>query len=525
MFNSQIHRYIYIFATVLILVAFPFSPFLLSLGQFILAGNWLLESEFKRKWQKFKENKGIFLFISFYLIHVIWLFNTKNFEYAFHDLKIKLPIFSLPLIYGTSVPLKKSELKLVLHLFIASAILATLWSIVIYFGLTSIQASDNRKLSPFISHIRFSLLLVLTVYIIVSFLIYNKPLKYFHSYYYLGLLAWLIFFLLFFSALTGAFILLFITPFALIFWLRSKENRKYSVWTLSALVSIMVLFSIYTTLAYTRYSNREIIDLNKLETHTVNGNKYFHYPENIDYENSQRVWIYVCEKELRDEWNKKSEIEYYGKDKKGQFIRTTLVRYLTSLGYRKDSVGISNLTTEDIRLIESGITNYINKNKLSLYPRIYQLFWEIDSYKRYGNPSGHSFTQRIEYVKNACRVIQRHFWLGTGTGDVNDEIKLQYKLDHSILAAKWQLRAHNQYITLFLSFGLVGFTLIVVIFILLLRNIRNNIDFISFVLFLIVFLSMLNEDTLETQAGANFFAFFFSLLIFARKIPKQSNET
>jgi O-antigen ligase len=194
------------------------------------------------------------------------------------------------------------------------------------------------------------------------------------------------------------------------------------------------------------------------------------------------------------------------------------MRYLTSLGCKKDSAGFSELTPEDIRMIEDGYTNYIYKTRLSLYPRLYQLYWEIESYIRHGNPSGHSLTQRFEYLKNASHVIKRHFWLGTGTGDVEDEIQLQYKLDKSELEAKWQLKAHNQLVTFFLTFGLIGFIVIAFSVFRAIQLEKNNIDFIALTFMLIVLFSMVNEDTFETQAGASFFAFFFALLIFGRKL-------
>jgi hypothetical protein len=231
------------------------------------------------------------------------------------------------------------------------------------------------------------------------------------------------------------------------------------------------------------------------------------------------VWLYICRKELKQEWKKRSTLDYEGMDKKGQPIKGTLIRYLTSCGYRKDSVGVSKLNAEDIKMIEKGFTNRIYKKKLSLYPRLYELFWEVESYIRYGNPSGHSFTQRIEYIKNAIGVIKRHFWLGTGIGDVNDEIKWQYKHDNSVLDQKWQLRAHNQFVTFFLTFGLIGFLMLISTFVITLITEKSNIDFITYTFLLIVMLSMLNEDTLETQAGLNFFALFFSIFIFSKKLP------
>lgn len=521
MFSKEFHRYVFLAGTVLIAVAFPFSPFLLSLGIFIIAGNWIFEFNYKSKLKLLKERPGIILFMAIYLIHVIWLLNSKNFDYALHDLKIKLPLLILPLIYGTTNPLNRSEIKLLLHFFLASMLIATFLSIAILMELTPIVPIDNRSLSPFISHIRLALLMVFSAYILISFLICNRPLQYLPASAYLVFLVWLLFYILFFSAMTGLVIALVTAPVALIYWLNSKENPRYRQWAVSVILSLTILSLLYMGAAYLRFSHRETVVEEKLDKFTVNGNPYDHYTDNIDYENSQRVWLYVCDKELRSEWNKRSNYSYDGKDSKGQSIRPTLIRYMTSLSLRKDSADFSKLTNDDIKLIEEGFTNHIYKNKLALYPRVYQLYWEIENYLNYGNPSGHSFTQRIEYVKNAFRVIKRQFWFGTGTGDVNDEIKSQYKQDNSVIDEKWQFRTHNQFITTFLTLGFFGSVVLVVFFYLIFKWEVKNIDFIALSFLTISFLSMLNEDTLETQAGVSFFAFFFSVLIFGRKISSQ----
>ena len=41
-------------------------------------------------------------------------------------------------------------------------------------------------------------------------------------------------------------------------------------------------------------------------------------------------------------------------------------------------------------------------------------------------------------------------------------------------------------------------------------------DYWFMMFFFIAFLSMLNEDTLETHAGVTFFSYFYSLFLFAR---------
>lgn len=524
MFSKKIHRFFFLLGTIVVAVSIPFSPFLLSLGQFILAGNWLAEFDFKRKIQVFKKRDSIIFFISIFLVHLIWLLNTSNLQYALHDLKIKLPLFILPIIFGTTKALTRAEFKIILHFFLASIFVSTVYSFFIFLGITPVHATDNRNLSPFISHIRYALVITLSIYILISFLICNKYFKYIPSIYYIAILIWLVLFVLFLGAYTGSVVLCVIAPFALFFWLKNIKERKKKKLGISLIISILILIFGYFTLSVIRYTNRNEINVDSLDVYTANGNKYNHFPNMKDYENHDLVWMYICEKELGKEWNKLSEYKFEGVDKKGQPIKGTIFRYLTSKGFRKDSVGISHLTKKDIDMIQNGYSNYLFQNKLALYPRLYQIFWEIENYHRYGNPSGHSLTQRIEYVKNACRVIKRHFWFGAGTGDVDDEIKLQYKYDKSVLDEKWQLRAHNQFVTFFLTFGLTGFVLLLIVMFLTLKKEIDNVDFITLSFLLIAFFSMFNEDTFETQAGVTFIAFFFSLFIFARSKSDIVND-
>jgi hypothetical protein len=80
-------------------------------------------------------------------------------------------------------------------------------------------------------------------------------------------------------------------------------------------------------------------------------------------------------------------------------------------------------------------------------------------------------------------------------------------------ANRW--RSHNQYLSIFIAFGVFGFlwfifTLLYPAFI---TKKYNNYYFAVF--WLIAVLSMLAEDTLETQDGVTFFAFFNAFLLFS----------
>jgi hypothetical protein len=523
MFKAEIHHQVFLIGTILLITALPLSPFLVSVGQILLMANWFLQPGLLQRLKLIYTRRSILFVISIYLIHLLWFLNTNNVVYGLHDLKIKLPLLVLPIIYGTSDPINKKELRTIFHFYIVGIFIATVISFAVYFNLTRFKVMDIRDVSPIISHIRLSLLIVLAFYVILHYLLFSVEKTLWPKKIYIFLLVWMMVILLILGATTGIVVFLCLIPFSVYYWFKNEQIRSNKLGILIILALVLCASLIYIAIAYNRFAKRDNIDTARLSLYTANGNKYYNDLKRNEYENQYPIWIQVCEKELEKEWNLRSKIKYVENDMKRQHLKTTLIRYLTSLGYAKDSVGISKLTQKDIEMVENGYTNYLFKNKWSVYPRIYELFWEIEQFSKGGNPGGHSLTQRIEYVQNALHVIKRNFWFGVGTGDVADEIGKQYVMDKSQLNPEWRNRAHNQLITLLLTFGCIGFCLIIVAMIITLIKERKNIDFIFLSFFLIFLISTLNEDTIETQIGATFYAFFFSLLLLGRKLNESSH--
>ena len=218
---------------------------------------------------------------------------------------------------------------------------------------------------------------------------------------------------------------------------------------------------------------------------------------------------------MKEAWNSVSGMDYSGHDKRGQELRYTLIRYLTSLGLRKDADGVSQLKNDDIDLIESGYANHIYKHRNRFQVRMYELIWEIDVYRKGGNPSGHSVTQRIEYLRTGFSILMDHPLLGVGTGDVPAAFEKKYIENKTSLDPEWRLRAHNQWLTFAISFGLLGLLLLIVAFVYPGLVQRKFGQYLFLLFFMVSFLSMFNEDTLETQAGVAFFAFFYTFLLFS----------
>jgi O-antigen ligase len=144
--------------------------------------------------------------------------------------------------------------------------------------------------------------------------------------------------------------------------------------------------------------------------------------------------------------------------------------------------------------------------------RIKNLGWEYRQYFYNDYVSGQSFTQRLAYWSTGLTIFKQNWLVGVGTGDVDIAFKQQYANDKSKLEEKWRLRTHNQYITLGIAFGVSGVVLLltVLFYPVLFHYKKPGFVFSSFLL--IAAISMLSEDTLETQAGITFFVFLYCLL-------------
>jgi len=514
------HRNVYLFGLFLLAASLPVSIYTTSIAEIILLGNWILEDNFKNRLRSIARNKPLLLIISLYFLHIVGLLYTSDFNYAIHDLKIKLPILVLPLVFSTSKPVEKKLIKYILIVFSLSVIASSLISAAIFFGLINYEYYDYRDISIFISHIRLSLMVNLAIFILAWFsldspksLRFNKRRAIFAG----VAVMWLIFFLVILKAITG--IVIFIILSLVITWVLAGRINDVAPRFIVRVFLITVPLIIVSFLASSveKFYTFDDVDFSKLDKYTAQGNVYRHDTLSRSVENGHYVWIYLSEKELEEQWNKRSEIKYSEKDYKGQYIKYTLIRYLTSLGLRKDSTGVSNLTEKDIYAIENGTANHIFTERYSLYPRIYEIIWEVYAYRRGGDPSGHSVTQRIAYLKGAKKIISENLLIGVGTGDIQQDFNKYYNEVNSPLDKDSRRRAHNQFVTFLLTFGIIGFIISMLAFILpviLSGAYKHNI----FVVFLIIaFFSMLNEDTLETQTGVSFIMFFYALFIFTNK--------
>ncbi len=497
-------------------VAIPLSEFLMSVSQLILAANWFFEGNFKNKFSLLKTRKSILFFVSIIAIHLIWLINTTDFTYAFHDIRVKGPILILPVIIGTSGILTIKQTKILILFFVAAVIGGSLVSLSILLGILSYPIDSFRDISIYISHIRFSLMIVFAIFVLYYFIFKNfGKLVFWEKIIYAVLIIWLIVFLYLLQSLSGIFIFIIIT-IVLLFSGALKFKKIYLKFITTAMLLVVIAASIF----YIYNSVKQFYEIEEITEQTIDkktkqDNLYVHDFKSKLVENGTYTNLYICEKEMIKTWNKISDYKYWEKDKKGQKTKYTLIRYLTSKGLRKDAEGVKSLSKWDIENIENGIANYIFTNKYSISAIIYKLIWEVDVYFKTGNPNNHSVAQRLEYLKAAKGIIKDNFWFGIGTGDIKIEFKNQYEKMLTKLDENNQRRAHNQYVTLLLTFGVFGFIYLMIALFAPYFMHKEKHHLLFFVLMSIIIFSMVNEDTLETQPGITFFAFFYSVFLYA----------
>ncbi len=507
-------NYLQFIGFAIVIAALPLSNFFMSFGSFWLVGAWLLQvitdivrkESLSARFKRFASNKSALLLTGLYLLPLIGLLWTSDFNYAFWDLRMKLPILFMPLILFTINPMSARAFRALLGIFIASLVFAVFWCLLIYWQINPGPYSDVRDISVFISHIRFSLLLVLGL-CIVYYEAWNrsggKVLCFL-------LTVCFVYFLTVIGSITGFIVLSAVAAW----WLLMQVFKAKGIWRIVSLSLLLLVPAITVFWFYKKvdsYFTVEPIDWNKLETHSTRGEAYHHNGHYPLVEQGHYVYTYIAPTELREAWFERSGISLDSTDARGQTIEGTLIRYLASKGLRKDFDGVYQLTNNDIKAIVDGHVDYDEINMNALEMRMDDILFEYSSYRIDGNPSGHSVFQRFEFWKAAWGIIKEQPVIGVGTGDVKSAYTVQYDQMNSKLDMNHRLRGHNQYLTMWVTYGVLGFLFfIVVIFYPLFDGARKDKLFTAFTI--IAALSFLTEDTLETQAGVMFFVFFFLFL-------------
>ena len=545
-YKREFHSTAYFIALILMAMSLPLSKFAMSVMQFTLLGLWLWAGfSFEKAFDFFKKinffkglinflnyviilgynnivdkfriffkNKPALVLTSLFFLHVIGLIYTTDFSYAFKDLRTKLPLFAFPVILSTMEPLNKKRFNWVMLMFVGAVLIGTFISTHV---LLEQEFTDIRKISILISPIRFSLNISIAIFTLIYF-IYKKEYFNITTKIIFGIIAaWLIVFQFILESGIGIVILLTISFVLFIYLVFNLKKLYLKIGIISLLVIIPILLYTYINDIVKDYNKVPDIDFSKLDKFTALGNYYVHDTVFLGIEDGKYIGLYMSKKELKASWNKRSSYDYNGKDQNVQEIKYTIIRFLTSKDYRKDAEGVNKLTDKEVKAIERGIANINYLESPNLKTRVSKILMGYHNFKYTYDPNGNSVMQRIEYWKASINIIKQHFLFGVGTGDMRDIFNEQYEKMNSILKLENRLRSHNQFMSIFIAFGLLGFMWF--IFTLLYPPIKTRkfLNYFYVIFFITIILSMFTEDTIESQAGATFFAFFNSFLIFCQK--------
>lgn len=542
----------YFVTLVLLAISLPFSKFTLSLFQLVLVLLWLgsgfsqkvvhrffrkaswvkaiwltityflsyLSSNFVLKLKLFINNKVAVLLASIYFLHVLGLLNTTDFDYAFKDLRVKLPLLIFPLVLATMPAFDKRKTHILLAFFSLAVFTGTLISLYAYLRK---DFDDIRDISLYISAVRFSLMVVFAIFILLFGIIKLPSLPWMLRGLMLLVSLWMVVFLIILESVIGVVSLIIILDILLLREAIKIKNVYLKTAILATFILIPISIGWYMAAIVNEVSHKPALDIAAMEQYSKLGNAYRHDTINFGVEDGKYVGIYFAETELAEAWNKRSTFDFYGKDEAGQLIMYTIIRYLTSVDLRKDASGVAALTAEDIRFIEKGIANKSYVKRPSLKNRISKIIVGYEQFALLQNPNGSSVMQRVEHLKASMILAKSHFWRGVGTGDMPAAFSQTYEEMNSPLKPELRWRSHNQYFSFLIAFGIFG--LLWFLFVLLYPafvhgKIKSGI-YLAFLLLML--LSMLSEDTLETQIGVSLFAFFTSFFLLT-SAPETTKE-
>ncbi len=494
-------------------VVFPFSEAFVSIMSALLLLQALVLRSWKHPLAQARTNKSLFLLFSIFALYLIGTIFTNDFHFALYELKKVVFWIITPLAFYLSPRLSDRKFFIVLLVFVISVLLSSL--IITFQVLISqkLQLTGFRS-AGFISHIRFSYQVVLALILIAWFVVSGRFRMIKGSLYFaIAVFLSLGIFLIVLKSLLG--IIAFIGTFGtvLLYYLFRINQRKIRMALFACVVIFMGVPGYYLGNVLADFYTFHDEPVDSMEWYSAAGNRYNHDFENQIRENGYLVYTYLCEDELRQEWNKRSKIDY-DQLLNGFPLGVTLVRYLTSLGYRKDSVGISELTDKDVALIEAGVTNYkFDRSGFSIYPRIYETVWELHYYLKTGDPNNKSLAQRIEFVKASLSLIKENPLFGIGTGNWVQKFNEVYDRTGSKLLPEKRGSSHNQYLNYMVKFGIIGFCwiLFALLFPFFYEGHRSNFIFILFLLSYAF--ANFGDSNLETHMGLSFFSFFYVLFL------------
>lgn len=517
---AQIFRadHVHYLALCLIAAGLPLSRFLMSLGAILLLSEWLLNKKLVQRARTAFQNPVVLLLVALYVLHLLGLLYTRDLDQGWDDLRIKLPLLLFPLVLGG----REKEVKVegIFWVFFGAFLIGSVFGYLDWKGVGS--ADSAREASKFISPIRMSLMGCLSIAFALLLLL-RKELPKWKS----GLLGFFMVWTVFYLSVLATGISMLVLFLLFLFFVNKWRRESGSHAPLLILIALPVLLSGYIYWEVQDFYHVKEHPLNnkdELEERTAQGNRYEHDPDDTMVENGYYQGLYICEAELKKAWDQRSDLAYEGQDLEGNELRFTLLRYMTSKGLKKDAEGMARMTEKDVRNVEKGVANIAHHRMIPPRRKLRATLFELERYFNGYDPSGNSVTQRFEFWRAGWSIIKEDPWVGVGTGDLNRAFDRAYERIDSPLDEEYRLRAHQQFLSIWIAFGPLGLLLFILSLLLPPFWTERFRDPFYVAFFIVLFLSFFTEDTLESQAGVTLFAFWNALFLLGKKKGEESGH-
>ena len=149
--------------------------------------------------------------------------------------------------------------------------------------------------------------------------------------------------------------------------------------------------------------------------------------------------------------------------------------------------------------------------------RFETMFSAMGNIQTRNNNSIESNTARVLMWNTSIDVWKENFVFGTGTGDYDDELTAKNREYKNLGVAQERLNSHNQFLNTAVQLGLVGFMILLAIF--LSSYFFSERKFWQLLILVVFLINFLVESFLETQAGIILFCTL--LLLF---YPRTKDE-
>src|ERR1051325_11509766 len=172
--RQSISSNLFLFGLFLLAISLPWSKFLMSASQIILLLAFFIDENLLKRLKSFFRNKIALITSSVFLMHLLGLAYTSDFTYGMEDIRKKIPLLMLPMIFSTAPVIDRKIFEKILLAFVVSVTVASIVCFIILIGLTHKIILQPKDASVFISHIRFSLLMCISIFIFGYYAVQKK---------------------------------------------------------------------------------------------------------------------------------------------------------------------------------------------------------------------------------------------------------------------------------------------------------------------------------------------------------------